>query len=381
MKFFINILSLFYILLLFSNCIREFDPPSQGFQNLLVVEAFLSDSDEQFEVKLSRSTPIDTTAIIPESGANVSISNESGEQYLLQESSNKGVYFYPGAIDTQIGKSYQIHIQTGNGNMYESSPVTMRETPEIDSVTFRFEPKPAAGLEGVQIYVNTHDPANATQFYRWDWKATWQFRTAYNTLVYWDEGEIKRLEEQIYLCWSSDNSTTIELFNSNNLAEDIVADYPLLYVDTNSDRLKSKYSINVKQYALSEESYNYWRELQKATESLGTLFDPQPTIIKGNIYNIVDDGELVLGYFDVASVSEERIFIKRSDLPLTRFRNRFNCADSIVSRGSVGAMLGDDWWLVEEVVFPPPTTYLFADGRYCADCTLYGTNKEPDFWQ
>lgn len=381
MKFSEILLNLFYLILLFSNCIREFDPPSQGYKNLLVVEAFLSDGNEQFEVKLSRSTPIDTIASIPESGANVSISNETGEEYFLQESSNKGIYFYSGIINPQIGKSYQIHIQTQNGSLYESAPVTMRKTPKIDSVTFNYEPRPASGLEGVQIYVNTHDPSNNTKYYRWEWKETWQFRTQYNTLVYWDEGEIKPLEEQIYICWSSGKSTSIELFTSSNLAEDIVADYPLSYVNTKSEKLKMKYSINVKQYALSKESYNYWKELQKSTESLGTLFDPQPTIIKGNIYNTVDDGELVLGYFDAASVSEERIFIKRSDLPLARFSNRFNCTDSIVSRGSIGLMLSDNWWLVEEIVIPPPTTYLFTDSRYCADCTLSGTNIEPDFWQ
>ena len=93
MKFSKHILYLFYLVLLFSNCVKEFDPPSQGYENLLVVEAFLSDRDEAFEVKLSRSIPIDTSAFISESGASVSLSEESGENYFLVESNVPGIYF------------------------------------------------------------------------------------------------------------------------------------------------------------------------------------------------------------------------------------------------------------------------------------------------
>ena len=65
--------NIFIIALLFSGCIKEFEPSRLGYENLLVVEAFLSDGDESFEVRLSRSIPIDTTGFTPESGANVSL--------------------------------------------------------------------------------------------------------------------------------------------------------------------------------------------------------------------------------------------------------------------------------------------------------------------
>jgi hypothetical protein len=257
----------------------------------------------------------------------------------------------------------------------------MRETPVIDSVTFRYEERSSAGLNGVQIYVNTHDPENDTWYYRWEWDETWKFRTPYNSNIYWDEGKIKLREEQINTCWKYGKSTSIKFFNSKNLVEDIVADYPLLYVDTNTDRLISKYSINVKQYLLSEESYNYWKELQKTTESLGTLFDPQPSIIKGNIYNIGDEKEIVLGYFDASSVQEKRIFIRRSDLPPTGFPNYYSfCEDSLVSPDRVEEMVEQGWWLIESQPVPPPPVIRFSS-RFCIDCTLDGTNVEPDFWE
>lgn len=382
MKFSTHIINLFYLVLLFSNCVQEFNPPSQGYENVLVIEAFLTDGEEAFEVKLSRSIPIDTSGFIPEPGAAVSLSDDSGEKFILVESSEPGVYFSQGKINPQIGKSYQIHVQTKNGNQYESASVRMRNTPEIDSISFKYEERPSAGLKGVQIFINTHDPANETWYYRWEWDESWMFRTPYDSYLIWEEGEIKIRDERVHTCWKFGRSTSIEIATTKNLNTDRVNEYPLNYVATNTDRLQIKYSINVKQYSLSEESYNYWLELQKATESLGSLFDPQPSIIYGNIYNINDESELVLGYFDASSVREQRIYVTGKDIPPTRFPNNFShCIDSIVSPGMVAEMVDDLWWLVEETTnevtgFPA----FLMSSLQCIDCTIYGTNKKPDYW-
>ncbi|MCK5279600.1 MAG: DUF4249 domain-containing protein [Cyclobacteriaceae bacterium] len=382
MKFSKHILNLFYLVLLFSNCVKEFDPPSQGYENLLVVEAFLSDGDEAFQMKLSRSIPIDTSAFIPEPGASVSLSEDSGEKYILVESNDPGIYFYPGNLNAQIGKSYQIHIQTRNGNQYESSHVTMRETPEIDSVTFRFEERPSAGLKGVQIFVTTHDPGNDTWYYRWEWDETWIFYTPYLSEHIYEDDQIFIRTDNINTCWKKAKSTSIEFSTSKNLSEDIIHDYPLRYVSTETDRLKSKYSINVRQYALSEESYNYWKELQKVTENLGTLFDPQPSIVMGNIYNVNDDKEIVLGYFDASTVKEQRLFIRRSDIPRTGIPNYYSfCTDSLVRFNRIQEMLDNGYFLASEILNDfGGLEYQFST-RFCIDCTLVGTNVRPDFWE
>lgn len=382
MKFSIYISKLFYLILIFSNCVQEFDPPSQGYENLLVVEAFLSNGDTPLEIKLSRSMPIDTSAFIPESGAQISLSDDAGELYNLAELQEPGIYVYNGLLNPQIGKSYQIHISTQNGNQYESSAVTMRKTPEMDSVSFRFEERASAGKAGVQIYVDTHDPNNNTWYYRWAWDATWIFQMPYDSYLLWEDGQIKLREYRINNCFKYDRSTSIDISTSKNLTEDQISDFPLLYVSTESDRLNLKYSLNVKQYALSEEAYNYWKELQKVTENLGTLFDPQPSIVKGNIYNVNDENEVVLGYFDASSVSEKRIFINYKDLPPTRFPNNFShCTDSIVSPGQVPAMVDTNWWMVTETVNEAGFPAFLMSSLPCIDCRLYGSITVPDYWE
>ncbi len=384
MKFSKYILNLFYLALLFSNCVQEFDPPAQGYENVLVVEAFLSDGQEPFEVKLSRSIPIDTSAFIPESGATVSLSADLGEEYVLVESDHPGIYVYNGLVNVQIGNAYQIHIQTINGNKYESSSVTMRDTPDIDSVSYEYENRSYDAKQGVQIYVHTHDVSNSTWYYRWEWDESWIFRSKYDSYLYWENEEIKLRDERIHECWKFGKSTSIELSTSKNLTEDRISDNPLLFITNQTDKLKVKYSVNVKQYSLSEESYNYWMELQKVTENLGSLFDPQPSIVQGNIYNINDDTELVLGYFDASAVREQRIFINRKELPpIMRFPDLYaQCMDSIVSERQIPEMVNQRWGLVTETTDPITGFPAFSMAPpWCYDCTKFGTNVKPDFWE
>ena len=380
MKFSTYILGAFYLIAIFSNCVKEFTPKPQSYENLLVIDALLTDSQEPFEVRLSRSIPIDTSGFVPESGATISLATDDGEQYNLVES-NPGIYIYQGLINAQVGKAYQIKVQTSGGNQYESSFVNMRKTPAIDSVTYKYEERATAGLTGVQIFANTHDPSNSTNYYRWEWDETWMFYTPYNSNIIWDDGQILPRDENINVCWKYGESTSIDISSSKNLSVDRISDYPLLYVSTESDRLQTRYSLLVKQYGLSEASYNYWKELKNVTENLGTLFDPQPSIVKGNVYNINDENEIVLGYFDAATVSEQRIFIQRNNLPPIRTPNYYaQCTDSLVSRRQIPDMVRGLWLLVEETVNEAGFPAYVMSTEYCIDCTLYGSNERPDYW-
>jgi hypothetical protein len=370
----------FFLITVGASCVREFNPKPQAYENLLVIDGLLTDSQEPFEVKLSRSIPIDTSAFVPETGAAVKLASEEGMEYNLTEE-KPGIYRSQVMINTQVGTAYQLIVQTRNGNQYESEFVTMRETPPIDSVTYRYEERTTAGMKGMQIYTNTHDPTNSTNYYRWEWDESWMFYVPYLSNIIWVDGQILPRSEYINVCWKFGNSSAINIASSNNLSFDRISDYPLLYVSTASDRLIARYSLLVKQYGLSEDSYNYWKELKNVTENLGTLFDPQPSIVKGNVYNINNEDEIVLGYFDATTVSEQRIFILRGELPQVTLPNYYSqCVDSTVSYSQIPDMMKDNWVLVEEIVNEAGFPAYLMSSEYCIDCTLYGTNKRPDYW-
>ena len=47
----------------------------------------------------------------------------------------------------------------------------------------------------------------------------------------------------------------------------------------------------------------------------GTIFEPQPAFIKGNIKSIYDPEEPVFGYFGASAITKASIFIPRSAIP------------------------------------------------------------------
>lgn len=376
---------LIFTLFLYNSCIFEFDPPSEDYENLLVVEALLNDGEEAFTVKISRSIPIDTSGFIPEKGAEVSISDNTGSIDYLSEV-YPGLYSSSPAFRAQSGRSYQLHIQIAQGKRYESDSVFLRETPPIDSVYYRYEERVTTDgpdkIPGLQIYLSTHDSNNNTWYYRWEFEETWEFRSLYNSLQLWNDGDIIDRTEQVYRCWKRNSSTNILVSNSKNLNKDIISELPVVYISNATDKLGIKYSILVKQYALSERSYTYWKEQENINESLGTLFDPQPYVIKGNIYNPDDENEVVLGYFDASSVQEERIFISKGEYPpFTTINNYAHCSDTIVSYFQIPSLLNEGFMLVGEVASQTSSTRYLLSYPTCLDCTFYGINIEPDFWE
>jgi hypothetical protein len=69
------------------------------------------------------------------------------------------------------------------------------------------------------------------------------------------------------------------------------------------------YTINVTQYALTKEAYEYWDNLKKNTEKIGSIFDPQPFADFGNIHCISDPDEPVIGFISACSTSQKRLYI------------------------------------------------------------------------
>lgn len=377
-NFYISVLLLFFA---YSGCIEEFNPSRAGYENLLVVEAFLTNAEEPFTVRLSRSIPIDTTGFVPEMFANVTLLSGSNESYDLNEVT-PGVYQTVNVLNPTVGETYRIEIRTTTGGHYSSGDVVMRDTPPIDSITYAYQERPAEGTTGVQIYVNTHDPANNTWYYRWEWQEDWTFFTRYYSNFYWSNGQVLQQTENINQCWLNDRSKSIHINSTQGLSQDIVSKYPLRYVSNQSDRLINRYSILVRQYSLSEQSYQYLKELEKVTENLGTLFDPQPAFVQGNIRNINDPAENVIGYFDAAASREQRIFITRSEVPGISVPNYYTfCSDSMVSFNQIAEMAMFGYVLFAETINQfGGTAYLMANSNNCVDCRIRGSNVRPDFW-
>ncbi|HWD89302.1 MAG TPA: DUF4249 domain-containing protein [Mucilaginibacter sp.] len=383
--------TIIYIALLALACKKPFAPVlNKSATGYLVIEGIISVNDSTI-IKLSRSKKVDTSrTIITESNAQVAIENDANGSFPLIETT-AGTYA-TGSLNLDASHQYRLRIKTSDGKEYLSDFVPVKNAPPIDSVGY------TARGSGVQIFVNAHDDANATRYYRWDFTETWQFHTMYNSTYYSngvDSIKARPVDQQVYNCFGSQNSTSVLVASTTKLTKDIVSQAPLTLVPASSEKLETKYSILVKQYALTSEAYEFWETLQKNTESLGSIFDVQPSELQSNFHCTSDPGELVIGYLSAGNVSEKRIFISAAQLPhyVTQYPYECQLDTAWVNPPRSGAYLVDilippssPYSVVDALYLPPlspfgiPTAYNFST-RPCVDCTLRGQTARPPFWQ
>jgi hypothetical protein len=171
------------------------------------------------------------------------------------------------------------------------------------------------------------------------------------------------------------------------LSQNIVTRFPITYIPQNSERISKKYSILVTQYGLTQEGYNYWEQLKKNTENLGTLFDAQPSLVTGNYTCITNSDEVVLGFFNAGTTSEKRIFIPAEKLDQLGFKNYetiySTCTADTLFNNEIATWKYSTLYSIIDIAAKGRTTvgYRFADNA-CVDCRRKnGTNIKPSFWE
>lgn len=60
----------------------------------------------------------------------------------------------------------------------------------------------------------------------------------------------------------------------------------------------------VRQYSLTQAAYQYWTLFEQQCTRSGTIFDPQPASIEGNVRAVDDTTKLALGFFGASGVSQ-----------------------------------------------------------------------------
>ena len=374
--------SFIYTLLLWltlaPSCVEPFYPEIEAYENILVVDGSITDENKPYLVKLSRSFSYGEYKHYPVEGALVMVMDDAGVSYDLAEEESGSYYSDRASFTGMEGRQYQLRVVLAGGRTYESDWVSLKKAPPIEQLDLHFERKetsdPQVFNEGIQVYLSSRDPLNKTWYYRWEWEETWEFTVPINMP-----------DAMKYKCWRSEVSRSIMIGTSGQLTSDRIIDYPVHFVSSQSNRLRKLYSLQVKQHAISKTAYEFWKMQDDLGENAGTLFDPIPTAIPGNIYCIDDPEEPVLGYFEASGVSTSRVFINRdlmpsdvfvpSDFEYCKFESFTNPGPTILN-----SMLAAGWIYVDEYNYLDSLIVRLTNHTSCVDCTLSGTNVKPDYW-
>jgi len=382
-----NIGYLLVILIIGWGCKKPYNPPVVSSDNhYLVVEGVINSGNDSTVINLSRtvklSENVSTQAV---SNFSVLVEDGQGGSYTLTPEGNGRYDIGPMHLDAS--KKYRLHLKDPAGKEYASDYVGVRQNPPIDSIGFF--PKD----NNLQLYVNTHNSTNNTRYYRWDYAEAWRFHARYQSSYVVDSVtrmvRLRHANEDVYYCFAGDNSSNIILSSTEKLVQDVVAQAPVTIIPSTSEKLGIRYSILLKQYALTKDGYQFWENLRKNTEQLGSIFDAQPTQLTGNIHNINDVNEPVIGYISVTNIQSKRIFIDKSQLPEEWFvKYPYDCGPLDTAYFSAPQTGHND---VQDIIIngnaiPVSSFGIFRIEGYtytsaeCADCTIRGRVKQPLFW-
>jgi hypothetical protein len=360
------------------SCRKPYSPPAISVDNkFLVIDGTLVNSADSPSVfTLSRTVRLTDSTFVssPETGAKVSVEGENGDIHNFNEL--PGGIYQSSPLTLNTSSRYRLKITTLTGGDYASEFVEVKQTQPIDSLTWQ--------QNDVMVYLDTHDPLNSTRHYRWDFTETYQYEAPLNAELSQDNGNLYYVDNtpnQTYDCWRSVNSTEILLGSSIALGQDVISKAPITIVPQNSQDITIKYSILVKQYALTGDAYQYFSILKKNTENLGSIFDAQPTQLTGNIHSVKNPDEVVIGFFSASSVTQKRLFITKYDVA------NWNFIDTNLDCGvkSIGHYpLPDPRFFVWDYPDPAYYPYYFCGStclmiarRECVDCRVRGLNHKP----
>lgn len=256
----------------------KLDLPDQT--NLIVIEGWITNEDRPQTVKISRINGFSSQEPNPViSDARVTVIENSTE--IAYTYIGNGIYSGPDGFNGREQRFYQLQVILSGGDTIISVPEILRTPVEIDSVGFDFftENDPDNPGSRIDIYypvIFATDPIQPENFYRWK---IFNGDSLYNATE-----DIVLLSDQF--------------FNGNTFRNDLIQ----FQFDMND-------TIKAELLSLSKSAYKFFQLFRGQTTSLGTASGTSPASIQGNLTNISNDGQSVLGYFGATSLSRKETII------------------------------------------------------------------------
>jgi len=318
----------------------------------------------------------------------VEVENQEGESIQFTESSPGNYTAAIGEGFFQAGNAYRLRLVTTEGKSYESDFTQVFGSTAIDSVYYMLESQPTSdpeeSLTGLRFYMDLQIDPGRAEFMRWELIETFEFRNPdYPGYIYDVDRVVKPIPDSMSdrQCWITGFVNAIFTLDAGNLERGKLTQMPLHFVSNETQRLRYRYSLMVRQYSLDEPAFRYWDELKKNSRDMDGIFSRQPTLTPGNVCNCEDPGEKVLGFFSVSGISEKRIFVE--EVPGLTVPDRLFCFPAFEPPRFRFFMLADLPIFLSEAVYPyDGRTYFGETQLHCLDCRLHpgSSGDPPPYW-
>lgn len=295
-------------------CIDRVELPIRAEEPRLVVEGQITSEAPPYTIRLTY-----TGKYSGPDGQNPASQFVEQAQVSLTDDQGRSVRFVPfgqgiyrttdTAFRGQVGRSYGLSITLVSGKRYTTKPEKMPAVPVIDSVSARLaRSKSLVRPFAIDYQVNTLDPASERNYYRW---------TGYGYSTRLSEGDPCSLGSPNKCntrCWTLVSTDVVNIYsdeaiNGNPLRNRFVLQVPIYAVGPQL--------VELQQYGMTQANYQFWKLFQQQNARTGSIFDPLPAPIVGNVINADDPTDRARGYFAVTSITRKRL--RQQDFPQAVF--------------------------------------------------------------
>ena len=295
------------------SCIERLDFLGDTDEGQLVIYGLFTDSDDRQLVNVSRTVNFG----LPPKGvlnAQVTLLTETGVRIPYFNTGN-GNYELSGIL-AEEGESYALEVIL-DGNTYLSKFEKVPFYSAEDRLSFAFSTEPFTNNSNTpvfSVFAESTLPETPDPIY-----LRWQTEETYLWIRIWlpCTGLCPPPPPN---CFISDviEPNRINLFDaSGTKTRNTTFTVGRRLVDNS---FISTFYVTVRQLSINREAYEYWQKIKIVVNNQGSLFDIPPAPVLGNISNMDDPGEIVLGYFEVAKTRITRIKTTAADVPF--FLNR-----------------------------------------------------------
>ncbi len=287
---------LFLLALLLTSCLDQANVALRQETEKLVIEGLITNEPNPF-LRLSLTTQFGSISTIePLKGAYVTVGTSASEAVVFRAAPGQIGLYRPDNqnFSGKAGASYSLYIKLPDGREYRAEPQKLPAPVPIETLSATF-------VEGAQIGFQTHldvkDPADTENYYRWAATGYHQRKAkgvpiGFGTGVCCDR------------CWVLKDDKSIKLFSDALVNGSLVKQKPVYFSPFYT---LGKHLIEVQQFTISRQAYQYWNRYREQQQRTGSIFDPLPAPLLGNVVNINDAQDIALGYFEVSAIARKRI--------------------------------------------------------------------------
>jgi hypothetical protein len=291
-----RIISFLILGLVLASCLEQVELPYRNLEPKLVVDGEITNESPPYNLRLSYSGRFISGSIVTSrlavNGARVILTDDKGGTVQFKQNIfEPGLYQTDQKFQCEIGRTYSLKIEMPDGKSYIVKPQLMKPVAKIAKITADKIP------DFIRFFIDTKDPANSKDYYRWK---------SYSIAL--------RFGCWAYVREDAGNILADTYINGNDINQRLVQYSPI-----NSFTPNALHFVEVKQMSVSEEAYLFWQQYEEQRTRTGSIFDPLPATIIGNIVNEKNEKEFALGFFGVSGVSTKRYHIYPPDL--TTFSN------------------------------------------------------------